>query len=214
MAEQQVRRSRNPARTRKAILDAATVEFAAKGLGGARIDEIAERSGANKAMIYHYFGAKEDLFRTVLESIYERLGAAERTLELKNLDPKMAVEVFIEFLWDFYLTHPEYITLLNSENLHQTRHIKDSDHIRGLRKPFLRMLEGVLNRGAEEGMFRPGVDPVQFHLTIAALSYFYLSNNGTLSVFFGRDLRTPRALAAWRRHMSDLVFRFLAPEKT
>ncbi len=76
------------------------------------------------------------------------------------------------------------------------------------------MLEGVLNRDAEEGMFRPGVDPVQFHLTIAALSYFYLSNNGTLSVFFGRDLRTPRALAAWRRHMSDLVFRFLAPEKT
>lgn len=212
MTEPQVRRSRNPARTRKAILDAATAEFAAKGLGGARVDEIAARSGLNKALIYHYFGAKEDLFRTVLEAIYERLGKAERTLELKSMTPRMAIEVFIEFLWDFYLTHPEYITLLNSENLHQTRHIKDSKHIRGVRKPFLRMLDGVLTRGAAEGVFRPGVDPAQLHLTIAALSYFYLSNNGTLSVFYGRDLRTPRALAAWRRHMSEMIFRFLAPE--
>jgi AcrR family transcriptional regulator len=57
---------RNPKATRDRILKAATREFAAKGVAGARVDAIAARAKANKRMLYHYFGSKADLFREVL----------------------------------------------------------------------------------------------------------------------------------------------------
>src|SRR4051794_4820714 len=60
------RTSRNPARTQQRILEAAFKEFAEKGFAGARVDEIARSAGVNKRMLYHYFGAKEALFREVL----------------------------------------------------------------------------------------------------------------------------------------------------
>ena len=58
--------ARDPARTRKRILDAASAEFAAKGFAGARVDAIAREASINKRMLYHYFGDKEGLFREVL----------------------------------------------------------------------------------------------------------------------------------------------------
>ena len=73
------RATRDPERTRASILSAATQEFAAKGLEGARTDDIARRSGANKRMIYHYFGSKDGLFQAVLEDTYARIRAARPT---------------------------------------------------------------------------------------------------------------------------------------
>ena len=50
--------TRDPERTRHRILSAATEEFARYGLGGARVDRIAARAGANKRMLYYYYGNK------------------------------------------------------------------------------------------------------------------------------------------------------------
>ena len=58
--------ARDPERTRKRILEAASAEFAAKGFAGARVDAIARDASINKRMLYHYFGDKEGLFREVL----------------------------------------------------------------------------------------------------------------------------------------------------
>ena len=56
-------------------------------------------------------------------------------------------------------------------------------------------LSQLLERGAASGVFRRGIDPVQLYVSIAALGYFYLSNNHTLSTIFGRDLMAPTAKA-------------------
>ena len=74
--------------TRELILEAATIEFATKGIGGARVDEIAARSGANKRMIYHYFGDKQGLYLAVLERTYEEIRVAETKLQLEELEPR------------------------------------------------------------------------------------------------------------------------------
>ena len=87
-------------RTRSAILAAATEEFARAGLGGARVDRIAERSGANKRMLYYYFGSKENLFLAALEESYARIRAAERELDLEHRDPREALKKLVEFTWD------------------------------------------------------------------------------------------------------------------
>src|SRR2546426_4983439 len=116
---------RDPERTRRRILDAATEEFARFGLGGARVDRIATRARANKRMLYYYFGDKDGLFLAALENRYAHIRSAERELELEHLDPRQAVKRLVEFTWNYYIRHPEFMTLLNSENLHQGRHVKN-----------------------------------------------------------------------------------------
>ena len=65
-------RSRDAERSRVAILAAARDEFAEYGLGGARVDRIAERADVNKRLLYYYFDNKDTLFRAVLEEAYSQ----------------------------------------------------------------------------------------------------------------------------------------------
>jgi AcrR family transcriptional regulator len=201
--------SRNPAKTRSAILAAATGEFAQYGLGGARIDRIAARSGSNKRLIYYYFGNKDALFLAVLEEAYASIRRAEQALHLDELDPLLAIRALIEFTWEYYIAHPEFLTLLNSENLHRAAHLKTLPRIRELNSPLVQMIDAVLERGRREGVFRAGVDPVQLYISIAALAYFYLSNSATLSTIFGRDLMSRKAKAERLAHMTALVHGYL-----
>jgi len=197
--------ARDAQRTRRRILEAATAEFARHGLGGARIDRIARRAGANKRMLYYYFGDKDGLFLAALESQYGQIRDAERALQLEHLAPRAALERLVRFTWEYCLEHPEFITLLNSENLHQGRHLGRSRRVRAMHSPLVGMLREVLRRGERAKLFRRGIDPVQLYISIAGESYFYLSNRYTLSRIFGRDLMTPRALTARARHMSEII---------
>jgi AcrR family transcriptional regulator len=194
MADDTTRKTRDADATRARILAAAKKEFAKSGLGGARVDEIADRAKANKRMIYHYFGNKEDLFRIVLEEAYTDIRTAEQSLELEHLPARDALEKLIRFTWDYYLKNPEFITLVNSENLHKARHLKKSEKIDVLFQRFVGMVGGLLERGVEEGVFRPGIDPVQLNITIAAIGYYYLTNRFTGSIVFRRDLMSAEAL--------------------
>jgi AcrR family transcriptional regulator len=197
--------SRDPERTRARILEAATQEFARYGLGGARVDRIADRAGANKRMLYYYFKDKDNLFLAALEASYAQIRAAERELELEHLPPREALERLVQFTWSYFLEHPEFMTLLNSENLHKGRHVRRSRRVGKLHTPLVETLRGVLQRGEREGVFRRGVDPVQLYISIAGEGYFYLSNRYTLSQIFGRDLMSKRALAARARHNADMI---------
>ena len=201
---------RDPARNRGRILAAALEEFARYGLGGARVDRIAARAGANKRMLYYYFGNKEALFLAVLESRYAHIRRAEQGLRLGALDPAQGIRRLVAFTWTYYLRHPEFLTLLNSENLHRGRHLRRSRHIAAMHSPLVAMLRDLLARGVRMGEFRRGVDPVQLYISIAALGYFYLSNRHTLSTIFERDLLAGRHKAERLKHMTELVLGYLS----
>ncbi len=203
------RNRRDPERNQERILKAATDEFARFGLGGARVDRIAVRAGANKRMLYYYYGNKDDLFLAVLEASYARIRSAERALHLADLEPRQAMRRLVEFTWNYYLAHPEFLTLLNSENLHRARHVKRSQSIVAMHSPFVAIIKQVLQRGARGGQFRRGVDPVQLYISIAALGYFYLSNRYTLSAIFQQELLAPRHKAERLKHMTGLVLGYL-----
>ena len=202
-------RTRDADRTQQQILRAAMVEFSAAGLGGARIDAIAERAGVNKKLIYYYYGSKDALFLAVMEQTYADIREAERELHLQALPPVEAVRRLVAFTWEHYLAHPEFLTLLNSENLHQARHLKQSTRVREMNSPLIQTLGEVLERGRREGLFRGGVDPLQLYISIAGLAYFYLSNNHTLSAIFGRDLMAPKALNQRLSHITDVVLGYV-----
>lgn len=201
-------------RSRARILDAAAREFARVGLGGARVERIASLAGVNVRMLYYYFSSKDRLFLAVLERTYELIREAEKGLDLDHCEPAEAVRRLVHFTWDFELSHPEFIALLNSENLHGGRHLKDSAVVAELHSPHLEMIRRLLDRGARTGVFRDGVDPMQFYISIAGLGYFYLSNRHTLSTIFGRDLLAPKQRAARLAHMIDVVLGYLRPELT
>ena len=200
-----VKVSRDSEKSQERILRAATAEFARYGLGGARVDRIAERAGANKRMLYYYFGNKDALFLAALEASYAQIRSAELTLDLEHLDPRAALRRLVAFTWDYFLAHPEFMTLLNSENLHMGRHVARSRRIRQLHSPLVGMLRRILGRGERLGLFRRGVDPVQLYISIAGEGYFYLSNRYTLSRIFGRKLMTRAALATRARHNTRMI---------
>jgi TetR/AcrR family transcriptional regulator len=203
------RTKRDPDRTREAILVAAQDEFATKGLAGGRVNVIARKSGANKRMIYHYFGSKEGLYLAALERVYEGLRGEERTMDLDHLDPEVAIRRLVEFNFDYSHAHPELISLINNENLHRARHLRKSKKVRELHSPFVKLIDAILKRGVGDGVFRSGLDPVDVYITIAAVGFFYLSNNWTLSAIFGRSLGTPAALRSRKRHNVDMVLHAL-----
>ena len=169
MVKSPSQRTRDPEATRARILAAAKAEFARKGLGGARVDDIAARAKANKRMLYHYFGNKEDLFRITLEDAYADFRAAEARLEIEKDDPITAIKRLVSFTWKYYLDNPEFITLVNSENLHKARHIRNSKRMREMSRPFVGRMRDLLERGAAAGLFRADLDPVQVNITIAAI---------------------------------------------
>jgi AcrR family transcriptional regulator len=202
-------RLRDAERSQSTILAAARDEFAEYGLGGARMDRIAERAGLNKRLIYYYFEDKERLFQAVLELAYHDIRERERELNLLELNPTEAVRRLVEFTWHYYLEHPEFLTLLNSANLHRARHLTQSHEVRELNSPLIAMLGEILERGRKDGSFRGGIDPVQLYVSIAGLSYFYLSNNFTLSAIFGRDLMAPKARNERLSHMCDVILGYV-----
>lgn len=205
--------SRNPERTRRNILMAAAQEFAAKGLGGARVNEIAAEAGANKRMLYHYFGDKEGLFTAVIEWVYAGLCEAAERVDVDNVPPIEGIQRLIRFIWTYYRDHPEAITLLNSENLHQARHIANSDIIRSLETPFVATIERLLERGRDAGVMKDDIDAVDLYISIVALCYYYRSNQHTLSTFFNRNIGSDRNQSRWRRHVEDLILSYLRPEQ-
>ncbi len=200
---------RDPERNQGRILRAATEEFARHGPGGARVDRIAARAGTNKRMLYYYYGNKDDLFLEVLEAAYARIRNAEKALHLAEVDPAEGIRRLVEFTWQYYLEHPEFLTLLNSENLHRGRHVKRSRRIAAMHSPFVATIRDLLERGVRAGKFRRGVDPVQLYISIAGLGYFYLSNRYTLSNIFRRALHAPRHRAERLRHMTEVVLGYL-----
>jgi TetR/AcrR family transcriptional regulator len=196
---------------REAILSAARSEFAAKGLNGARVNQIADRAGVNKQLLYYYFGSKDHLYRTALEVVYAEIRTLERSLKLDDLAPEKAMATLVGFSFDYLAQHPDFIGLLNHENARGAMHVRGSPAIRATNSPLIELIGTTLKRGVRDKVFRRGIDPVELYISVAGMSYFFFSNRLTLASIFGRDLALPTALKAYRRHVVALALAGLRP---
>jgi len=183
--------------TREAILRAATKVFARHGFAGGRVEQISKAAKSYDRMIYYYFGSKEGLFIAVIEDTYRRFNEAEQGLALDTTQPLAALDAMIRFVWTYYQKNPEFITLLNSENLLRGKHIAKSVRAKDYSSPALAITDSVLQAGIAQGLFRPTLNARDLYLMIASMAYFYLSNRYTLSSFLGENLEAPEALAHW-----------------
>lgn len=202
-------RTNDPERTQANILQVAEVEFGEKGLAGARIDEIAAATQTSKRMIYYYFGSKEGLYLAVLEEAYRRVREVEGELHLDDLEPEEALRRLVAFTFDHHLHHESYIRLVMAENINRGEFLAQSQRIQELNVPAIAAIRRLYERGVKAGAFRKGLDPVDIHASISALSFFNVSNRHTFGLIFKLDLRSPAYVAQRRDNVVEMIVRFV-----
>ena len=204
-----MRKPKAPEANRARIIRAALQEFAARGFKGASMDAIAARTQTTRALINYHFGGKEKIYLAVLEHVYADIRRAESELELDHLPPVRAMRRIVQFTFDYYLGHQGFVRLVVAENQARGRHLKKSAAMRGLNRPIIDTLARVIERGQREGCFRRDVDPVEIHMTIAALGIFNVTNQYTFAAIFQRDLGRKGDVARRRRLIADIVLGYL-----
>jgi AcrR family transcriptional regulator len=196
-------------RSREDILAIATEEFAVNGLSGARVDQIAERTRTSKRMIYYYYGDKEGLYQAVLEKAYSDIRTLEESSHLPDLKPREAMRRLIELTFDYDETHPQFISLVSVENIHQARHLAKLKTIKDMNASVIRTLADILERGRKEGVFRSDLSPVDVHLLISAFCFFRVSNRHTFGAIFDKDLSDPKLRKRHKKMIVEAVERLL-----
>jgi len=193
--------------TRDRILNVALQEFSRHGLSGARIDTIALESGSNKGMIYYYFGSKDGLYVAALEESYRRFRQVEAAFDVDDMAPVPALRELVGATFDFHAAHPEFVRMVMGENINHGQYIAAIPELREMNRAAIDVLARLCLRGVEQGVFRAGVDPVDLHMSISALSFYNVSNRHTFSHIFGRDLGAPTVQAARRESVIDTIVR-------
>jgi AcrR family transcriptional regulator len=208
-AETLSKRQLTAIRTRDNILEVAYQEFSEKGLAGARIDEIAERTHTSKRMIYYHFGSKDELYRAVLERAYEHIRKGEQAARFEDLPPDQALRAIIGHNFDYHFDHPEFVRMVMNENVNKGEHITQIPSMKERNATVIEALGAILDKGVKQGLFREGFDPVDLHMTISALSFYNVSNRYTFLQNFGVDFATPVARARRRVQIIDCVMRWV-----
>lgn len=203
------RPKRTAALSKEKIIKAAITEFALKGLDGARVDEVARRSGVNKTLLYQYVGNKDDLFTAALETAYQSIRERQREFVARQLDPETGVRQLVHLLMSIWVEHQDYGKLLASENFHGGKHVKRSKLIGEMYSQLVDALTDLLKRGAEQGVFRSGIDPVDLYISISSLSAYYVAHQHTLNAIFHIDVLQPRRLQQRENHIVDMILRYV-----
>jgi AcrR family transcriptional regulator len=198
-------RQNDPEETRANILEVATREFADKGLAGARIDEIAEKTSSSKRMIYYYFGGKEELYRAVLERAYHGIRSQEAEANFESLPPARALRAYVGETFDYHAANPDFVRLVMNENIHHGEHIGHVEGLKERNRSVIASLKAIVDGGAAQGVFRSDVDPVDLHMTVSALCFYNVSNRYTFRSNFGVDMGAAKALPRRREQVADIV---------
>lgn len=202
----------DPEGVQRAILEAATAEFAARGYASSRIEDIAEKTETSKRMIYYYFGDKQGLYLKVLEAAYAKVRAGEAALRLTHLPPLLALRRLVEFTFDHHRANPDFIRLVMIENVHEARHLRESGLIGRLNAGAIAHLADICARGQAEGTIRPDLTPLELHWHISALSFFNVSNRPSFGLSFGTELFTDRGQARLRDQAVLSILKLAATE--
>lgn len=203
------RPARDAKRTKALILASAAAEFSQRGFSNAFVESIAARTHVNKRMIYYYFGSKRDLYIVVLKNEYRKIREAEQNLDLDHLPPVEALRQYTESAFNYYRNNEQFVRLVNLENVMKGRHLDSSKSFKALNSPIIGILRRILKRGVSQRIFRSGIDPIDLHLTISALGFFYISNRYTFGTIFSYDMTSARASERRKNEIVDIVLRYV-----
>jgi TetR/AcrR family transcriptional regulator len=137
--------------TRERLIAAATLEFAARGFDGAKVDRIAARARINKAMLYYHFDGKAALYRDILRDMFGAVGAQVAEVRQAGGSPEAQIGSFIRAVAREALTRPNFPAIWLREIAEGGRHIDAS--IAVLMRRILDTLVEILAEGRATGVF-------------------------------------------------------------
>jgi TetR/AcrR family transcriptional regulator len=198
--------------TQESLLAAAAEVFSENGFSGARVDEIARRAKANKAMIYYHFRSKDKLYEAVLLRIFGSVHDALESVARAEADPHRRLVGLYRALADFFGRQPAYPRLILREMLAGGRHM-DPSASRALGRVFV-VVRDVIEEGIRQGAFRP-VPPHMVHLNVMGTLLVYM-----VSIPFRQRVRAaipqilpqPDSADDVLRYLDDVLARTLRPD--
>lgn len=211
-----VRKKRDAGLAQETILRVAREHFVSRGLSGGRIDEIAAASGYSKAMIYHYYGSKEALYRAVLEDAYSREITHRAAFDLVRHGPIAALEHFIREGAASLQRDPSILNLLAIENLHHAKHLEKSALPGTVYAALKRQLQDIIDEGVRLGIFRSDIEITTLYVLLSSIIFHAISNRYTLSVILETDIISNPFMSRYLDCAVDMVTRYcmkIPPEK-
>jgi TetR/AcrR family transcriptional regulator len=218
------KRERNADVTKKALLNAAEVEFAAKGFDGARLQSIARMVGVQQALIHHYFDDKDGIYRAVIErgmaavtagswSILERMAPLTNVpLGKGKVDVRALVTSFVDLLVDFYAEHTTLLAILrhDAEKPVPTGHPAGIPELRPLLathfRPVLDAVIVVVEQLKRGGTLRKDVDPRHLCVSAMAMACLPFQEAQMIGVLWPEaDFRAPEMIAARKTEIVETV---------
>jgi hypothetical protein len=96
-----------------------------------------------------------------------------------------------------------------NENIERGTYLAQSKTIQELNVPAIRAIQSLYERGVKKGVFRTGLDPVDIHASISALTFFNVSNQHTFGLIFKTGKNRALNAAVRRNSIADMVMRFV-----
>ena len=187
MSDTTPKRKNDPEGLKKRILAGALTTFAEFGMQGARLEQIAENAQTTKRMVVYHFGNKEKLYIEVLEQVYQAIRQHETVLNLAAMEPELAMSKLVEASFDYHVSHPDFMRLVCTENLLRGRYISQSPRIKALNRSALDVLDDILARGQQQGVFIREVETIDVHRLISSICVHHVSNRYTFNALFSPD---------------------------
>ncbi|GLR10916.1 TetR family transcriptional regulator [Mixta theicola] len=208
MAEQ-AKRKNDPEGLKKRILESALKSFAEYGMQGARLEQIAGNAQTTKRMVVYHFGNKENLYIAVLEQVYQQIREHETGLNLREMPPEEALTRLVEESFDYHATHADFMRLVCSENLLRGRYISQSPRIKALNRSALDVLDDILSRGQQAGLFHHDVNTIDVHRLISSICVHHVSNRYTFNALFSPDNSEAESIKRNRQLAVTATLRYL-----
>ncbi|ORM57423.1 TetR family transcriptional regulator [Pantoea rodasii] len=184
MSDTTTKRKNDPEGLKKRILAGALKTFAEFGMQGARLEQIAEHAQTTKRMVVYHFINKEKLYIEVLEQVYQAIREHETGLNLAEMEPEQAMIKLVEASFDYHATHQDFMRLVCTENLLRGRYIVQSERIKALNKSTLDLLDDILTRGQQQGIFIDGLNTVDVHRLLSSICVHHVANRYTFHFLF------------------------------
>jgi len=209
MSDTTPKRKNDPEGLKKRILAGALTTFAEYGMQGARLEQIAENAQTTKRMVVYHFGSKEKLYIEVLEQVYQAIRQHETGLNLAAMEPELAMSKLVEASFDYHVSHPDFMRLVCTENLLRGRYITQSPRIKALNRSALDVLEAILTRGQQQGVFIREIETIDVHRLISSICVHHVSNRYTFNALFSPDNSEEESICRNRQLAVTATLRYI-----
>ena len=151
------------------------------------MEQIAIEAQTTKRMVVYYFKSKEQLYQAVLQHVYARIRETEQQLGLEHLPPVEALVQLVKWSVRYHATHADYMRVICMENMQRGKWLKGSGELKPLNRTALSIIEDILQRGQQQGIFQAGLQARDVHRLISSFSFYQVSNFYTFSSLYLDD---------------------------